>query len=95
MLKTNECRNQIFLKKRITLIKTRKCKIITSLGSLPQSSLNIFFSFMSDQNIVPVCIFDVVATTFSTITGTLSKLCSCRSAITIECRFEIIKNAAL
>lgn len=69
--------------------------LLTSFGSLLLSSLEIFFSFMSDQNIVPVCIFDAVATTFSTMIGTRSRPCSLRSATNIEWRLEIIKNAAL
>lgn len=70
-------------------------RILTSWGSLPRSSREIFFSFMSDQNIVPVCIFEAVATTFSTIIGTLSKPCSFRSATNIEWRFEMIRKAAV
>lgn len=68
---------------------------LTSLGSLLLSSLDIFLSFMSDQNIVPECIFDAVATTFSTIIGIRSRPCSLRSATNIECRLDIIRNAAL
>lgn len=67
----------------------------TSLGSLLLSSRDIFLSFMSDQNMVPVCMFDAVATTFSTIIGTRSRPCSLRSATSIEWRLEIIRNAAL
>lgn len=44
---------------------------------------------------VPVCILDAVATTFSTIIGTLSRPFSFKSAIRIECLFEMIKKAPL
>uniref|UniRef100_A0A1A9ZIB0 Uncharacterized protein n=1 Tax=Glossina pallidipes TaxID=7398 RepID=A0A1A9ZIB0_GLOPL len=45
-------------------------------------------------NMVPVCILEAVATTFSTIIGTLSNPCSLRSATRIEWRFEIMRKAA-
>ncbi|KAJ8877702.1 hypothetical protein PR048_022157 [Dryococelus australis] len=59
----------------------------------PRSSLEIFLSFMSDQKMVPVCMLDAVATTFSTVMGTLSRPCSFRSATRMECRFEITRYA--
>lgn len=70
-------------------------KQLTSCGSLPLSNREIFFSFMSDQKMVPVCILEAVATTFSTIIGTLSSPCSLRSATKMEWRFEMIRKAAL
>lgn len=76
------------------MIREYECSL-TSLGSLLLSNLDIFLSFMSDQNIVPVCMLDAVATTFSTMIGTRSRPCSLRSATSIECRLEMIKNAAL
>lgn len=59
-------------------------KQLTSCGSLPLSNREIFFSFMSDQKMVPVCILEAVATTFSTMIGTLSSPCSLRSATKME-----------
>jgi len=70
-------------------------KQLTSCGSLPLSNREIFFSFMSDQKMVPVCILEAVATTFSTMIGTLSSPCSLRSATKMEWRFEMMRKAAL
>jgi hypothetical protein len=68
---------------------------LTSCGSLPLSNREIFFSFMSDQKMVPLCILEAVATTFSTMMGTLSSPCSLRSATKMEWRFEMMRKAAL
>ena len=76
--------------------ETATClKQLTSVGSLPLSNREIFFSFMSDQKMVPLCILEAVATTFSTMIGTLSSPCSLRSATKMEWRFEMMRKAAL
>lgn len=42
---------------------------------------------------VPVCMLEAVATTFSTLMGTLSRPCSLRSATRMECLLEMMRKA--